>query len=74
MNDSDTFLSTRHTFSDINGIKLGSVKRHGARSLWKAHYDIYDGMDHIMTIREANPFTKLADAIIDQLKEQEVIL
>jgi hypothetical protein len=50
------------------------VKRDGAQSLWEAHYDIYDGMDHKMTIRETYPFTKPADAIIGQLKEQEGIL
>ena len=59
--------SARYTFSDMNGVELGSVKRHGTRSLWKAHYDIYDGLDPKMTIREANPFIKVADVILGQI-------
>lgn len=59
--------SARYTFSDMNGVELGSVKRHGTRSLWKAHYDIYAGLDPKMTIREANPFIKVADAIFSQI-------
>ncbi len=59
--------SARYTFSDMNGVELGSVKRHGTRSLWKAHYDIYDGLDPKMTIREANPFIKVADVIFSQI-------
>ncbi|MFC1919992.1 hypothetical protein ACFLWX_04295 [Chloroflexota bacterium] len=59
--------SARYTFSDINGVELGSVKRHGTQSIWKAHYDIYDGLETKMTIREANPFIKVADAIFGQI-------
>ena len=59
--------SARYRFSDMNGVEFGSLKRHGTRSLWKAHYDIYDGLDPKMTIREANPFIKMADAIFGQI-------
>ena len=59
--------SARYRFSDMNEVELGSVKRHGTRSLWKAHYDIYDGQDPKMTIREANPFIKMADTIFSQI-------
>ena len=59
--------SARYRFSDMNGIELGSVKRYGIRSLWKAHYDIYEGLDTKMTIREANPFIKVVDTILGQI-------
>ena len=59
--------SARYRFSDMNGVELESVKRHGTRSLWKAHYDIYDGLELKMTIREANPFIKMADVIFGQI-------
>jgi len=59
--------SARYTFSDMNGVELGAVKRHGTRSLWRAHYDIYEGLDPKMTIREANPFAKVADGIISRI-------
>ena len=59
--------SARYRFSDMNGIELGSVKRYGIRSLWKAHYDIYEGQDTKMTIREANPFAKVANGIINRI-------
>ena len=46
---------------------IGSVKRQGAKSLWKAHYDIFqDGMA-IMDIQEENAFVKFMDAIFGEI-------
>lgn len=59
--------SARYTFSSIGGDELGSVKRHGARSIWKAHYDIFHGDSHKMTIREENALIKVADSIMGQI-------
>src|SRR5690606_16428402 len=60
-------FSAQYRFRNQEGIELGSVKRQGARSLWKAHYDIYDG-DHVfMTIQEENAFVKVMDAIFGEL-------
>ena len=54
-------FSARYHFTDVNGTNLGSVKREGVRSLWKAHYNILAGDDIVMNIREENPWVKVAD-------------
>ena len=60
-------FSARYDFTDINGINLGSVKREGMRSLWKAHYNISDGDAHVMTIREENPWVKALDGMLSEV-------
>ena len=44
-------FSARYHFKDQNGIEIGSIKRQGRKSLWKAHYDIYDGEQIVATIQ-----------------------
>lgn len=56
-------FSARYHFSDQNGTELGSVKRQGMKSLWKARYDILDGDRTVMTIREENPLIKVLDGL-----------
>lgn len=56
-------FSARYHFTDQNGIELGSVKRQGMKSLWKARYDILDGDRTVMTIREENPLIKVLDGL-----------
>ncbi|MDY6836088.1 MAG: hypothetical protein SVY53_14950 [Chloroflexota bacterium] len=60
-------FSARYNFTDINGMGLGWVKRHGGRSLWKAHYEIADTLKPVMTIREVNPWVKVLDAILREI-------
>jgi len=60
-------FSARYHFTDVNGTKLGSVKREGMRSLWKAHYNILAGEDVVMNIREENPWVKVADGCLSQI-------
>lgn len=59
--------SASYHFTDRNGMEIGSVKRHGTRSLWKAHYRIFNSANPIMTIKEANPFIKVADFIFSEI-------
>ena len=59
--------SASYHFTDGNGMEIGSVKRHGTRSLWKAHYQIFKGANAVMTIREANPWIKVADFIFSEI-------
>lgn len=56
-------FSGRYHFTDHNGIELGSVKRQGMKSLWKARYDILEGDRTVMTIREENPWVKVLDGL-----------
>ncbi len=60
-------FSARYHFTDINGANLGSVKREGMRSIWKAHYNIFDGDEVVMSIREEKPWVKVADGCIGQI-------
>ena len=62
-------FSARYRFTDLNGKELGSVKRVGMRSLWKAHYDIYLGNDDTpdFTVQEENPWVKVLDAIAGEI-------
>ena len=61
-------FSARYHFKDQNGISLGSIKRQGARSIWKARYDIYDTNEQIvMQIQEENAWVKVMDAFFGEI-------
>lgn len=50
-----------------DGVELGSLKREGMRSIWKAHYQISRGGAAVMHIREANPWVKVADHFLGEI-------
>jgi hypothetical protein len=60
-------FSARYNFRDIRGVDLGSVKREGMKSLWKAHYNIFEGDAQQMVIREENPWVKVLDGLFSQI-------
>ena len=60
-------FSARYNFADSAGMSLGSIKRKGMRSLWKAQYDILDGDTPTMTIREENAWVKVFDALFGEI-------
>ena len=60
-------FSARYHFSDTTGTALGSVKRQGMKSLWKASYDILDGEDIVMKIVQENPWIGVVDSILEQI-------
>lgn len=61
-------ISARYHISDVNGGALGSVKRQGMKSLWRARYDICDGADNpVLTISEENPWIKVIDALVGEV-------
>lgn len=60
--------SARYTFRDGAGNVIGSIKRKGMRSIWKANYEITDAADnHIMSINEENGWVKVGDALLGEL-------
>lgn len=61
-------FSARYEFADQSGMKMGSIKRQGARSIWKAHYNIANanGME-ILEIHEENPWVKVADSFFGEI-------
>jgi uncharacterized protein YxjI len=62
-------FSASFHFTDMGGRPLGSVKRQGKKSLWKAHYEIFDGQQPFpaLTIKEENPWTKVFDALFSEI-------
>lgn len=61
-------FSARYTFADAaTGNYLGSVKRQGMKSFWKAHYEMLDGERPMLTIREENAWTKVLDSLVGEL-------
>ena len=57
----------RYHFTDAAGNYIASVKRQGARSIWRARYDIEVNGQVVLTVQEENPWIKVADAIFSDL-------
>ncbi|MEM7114176.1 MAG: LURP-one-related family protein [Chloroflexota bacterium] len=61
-------FSARYHFRDQNGRELGSVKRQGARSIWRAHYNIADENGREMAeIHEESVMTRVLDGFFGDL-------
>jgi uncharacterized protein YxjI len=55
-------------FEDEQGKVLGRLVRKGARSLWKAEYELYDEHDKPdLVIKEANGWIKIADSLFGEI-------
>lgn len=57
-------FSARYHFTDMQQRSLGSVKRKGMKSLWRASYEIYDGEMHVANIREKSVFIRFLDSYL----------
>lgn len=61
-------FSAKYNFSDSSGRMLGSIRRKGMRSIFKAHYLIFDENENqTMEIHEENGWVKVVDALIGEL-------
>lgn len=61
-------FSANYRFSEASGSAIGSIKRKGMRSIFKAHYVISDASgNQVMEIREENGWIKVVDAVIGEL-------
>ena len=61
-------FSAKYNFTASNGQPLGSIKRKGMRSIFKAHYEICDANDNqILQIHEENAWVKVMDALLGEL-------
>ncbi len=60
-------FSARYHFADNHGNPIGSVKRQGMKSIWKARYDIMDGESPVMMISEENAWTKVFDSLLGEI-------
>lgn len=57
-------ISARYRIADPGGAELGVLQRRGMRSLWRAHYDIYQGERQVFTIREESVWVRVLDGIV----------
>ncbi|MFM2241243.1 MAG: hypothetical protein RLZ97_98 [Verrucomicrobiota bacterium] len=61
--------SARYHATDADGLAIGSVGRRGWRSLWKAHYEVFNPGDDNpdFSIREENPWAKVLDSFLGEI-------
>lgn len=61
-------FSAKYRFTAANGGPIGSIKRKGMRSIFRANYEIYDVSENqVMAINEENGWIKVVDALIGEL-------
>src|SRR5687768_6884073 len=61
-------FSAKYNFTDANGNSVGAIKRKGMRSIFKAHYEIYDPSGALsMEIHEENAWIKVVDSLVGEL-------
>ena len=61
-------FSAKYNFTAANGNNIGSIKRQGMRSIWKAHYEISDSKDQqIFKINEESAWVMVFDSLIGEV-------
>jgi hypothetical protein len=60
-------FSAQYHFENEGGTRLGTIRRKGMRSLWRAHYEILNGDQPAMSIREENPWSKIANGLLENV-------
>ncbi len=59
-------FSAIYTFYDQNVQEIGSIKRHGKKSIWRANFDIYLDEGKTITINEDNVAKRFLNIIVSQ--------
>ena len=60
-------FSASYHLQDARGTHIGTVKRKGMKSIWKARYDIVNGSGSALTIQETNPWAKVCDSLLGEV-------
>jgi hypothetical protein len=61
-------FSAHYHFATHAGQAVGSIKRQGMKSLFKAHYDISDPQGTVLlTFTEENPWVKVLEAVLSEI-------
>jgi uncharacterized protein YxjI len=60
-------FSPEYTLYDADGQPVGSIKRHGMTSLWRARYDITLHGQLFARVREANPLVRVWDGLFGSI-------
>ena len=59
--------NAKYEIRTADGTHVGTVQRQGMRSLWRTHYDVHGTDGAMLTLREANPWTKVADGLFGEI-------
>ena len=61
--------SARYAFTDARGGAIGSMGRKGWRSLWRAHYEVFNPGDAVpdFVVQEENVMAKVMDGLLGQI-------
>ncbi len=60
-------FSANYRFTGADGTDWGTVRLEGMRSLWAAHYDIYEQGNIDMMIREEEPWKRLVEGLLGEI-------
>jgi uncharacterized protein YxjI len=60
-------FSPEFTLYDQNESAIGSVKRLGRKSIWKSTYEVKVGNMVQLTVKEHDPWVKVADALVSEI-------
>jgi uncharacterized protein YxjI len=61
-------FSANYRFTNNQGNVIGSIRRKGMRSIWKANYEISDGNgNQVLQINEENGWVKVMDAVAGEI-------
>jgi hypothetical protein len=60
-------ISANYRIDDEGGTPLGTLRRLGMRSLWRAHYEVHRGGLPFLAIREENPWVKVLDGLLGEI-------
>lgn len=61
-------FSAKYNFTNAHGQNIGAIKRRGMRSIFKAHYEIFEASGvQSLEIREENGWVKVIDAVVGEL-------
>jgi hypothetical protein len=62
-------FNANYSFVDYTGKQIGAMRRLGRKSLWKAHYEIFDGFQPypVAIIKEENPWSKVFDTLFGEI-------
>ncbi len=60
-------ISARYHITDAAGAPLGTVQRRGMRSLWRAHYEVFEDGRQVFLVQEENPWVKVADGLLSEI-------
>jgi hypothetical protein len=62
-------FNANYSFTDYTGKPFGAMRRQGRKSIWKASYEIFDGVHPypVAMIKEENPWAKVFDGLLGEI-------